>query len=59
MHAMTSISSVSPPPPLKAPDPTPPKAPDVQASADTGDAGTPPAQAPLPPGQGTRINQIA
>ena len=56
---MTTISSVTAPPPLKPPDPTPPKAPDVQASADTSDAGTPPVQAALPPGQGTRVNQIA
>jgi hypothetical protein len=56
---MSTISSVSPLPPLKAPDPSPPKAPDVQASADANDAGTPQVQAALPPGQGTRVNQIA
>jgi hypothetical protein len=59
MYAMSTITSVSPPPPLKPPDPTPPKAPDVQASADASDANTPPVQAALPPGQGTRVNQIA
>jgi hypothetical protein len=56
---MTSISSVSAPPPLKAPDPSPPKPPAVQTDAATSDAGTPPVQAALPPGQGTRVNQIA
>jgi hypothetical protein len=55
---MSTIASVSPPPPLKAPDPTPPKAPDVQASADASDAGAAQVQAPLPPGQGTRIDQL-
>jgi hypothetical protein len=54
---MTSISSVSSPPPLKAPDPAPPQAsaPDVQAANDAGAAQV---QAPLPPGQGTRVDQL-
>ena len=55
---MTSISSVTPPAPLKAPDAAPPKAPDVQASSDTSDAGAAQVQAPLPPGQGTRVDQL-
>jgi hypothetical protein len=57
---MSTISSVTPPPPIKAPDPSPPKAPDVQAAGDATDAASQPVvQAPLPPGQGTRVNQIA
>jgi hypothetical protein len=55
---MSSISSVPPPAPLKAPDPAPPKAPDVQASAGASDAGAAQVQAPLPPGQGTRVDQL-
>jgi hypothetical protein len=55
---MSTISSVTPPPPIKAPDPSPPKAPDVQAASDATDASQPAVQAPLPPGQGTRVNQL-
>jgi hypothetical protein len=42
------------------PDTSTPKPPDVQASTDSTDAGAaqPQAQAPLPPGQGTRVNQL-
>ena len=37
-----------------------PKAPDAPADGDANDAGAaqPPAQAALPPGQGTRVNQL-
>jgi hypothetical protein len=53
---MSSISVVAAPAPIKAPDASAPKPPDVK----TGDAAAPqPAVlAALPPGQGTRIDQI-
>jgi hypothetical protein len=57
-----SISSIpaSPPTPITYTDTSAPKAPAVQADGDANDAGAaqPPVQAPLPPGQGTRINQL-
>jgi hypothetical protein len=57
-----SISSIpaSPPTPITYTDTSAPKAPTVQADGDANDAGAaqPPVQAPLPPGQGTRINQL-
>jgi hypothetical protein len=57
-----SISSIPPsrPTPITSPDTSAPKAPDVKADADANDAGAaaPPIQAALPPGQGTRINQL-
>ena len=61
--SISSVSIVPPSVPAKPPEPIEAKAPDVKANADTStDAATayqPPAQAPLPPGQGTRIDQIA
>jgi hypothetical protein len=60
---MSSISSVPPSPPISPPDASAPKAPDVQANSAADNAraaaSQPPAQAPLPPGQGTRIDQLA
>jgi hypothetical protein len=58
---MTSVSSVLAPPPLKAPDASDPKAPEVTADGDANDAGAsqPVVQAALPPGQGTRVDQLA
>jgi hypothetical protein len=57
---MSSISSILAPPPLNPPDSTPPQAPDVQAASDASDAASQPVvQAALPPGQGTRVNQLA
>lgn len=62
-----SISSIPPsrPIPITSADTSAPKAPDVKppdvkADADANDAGAaaPPVQAALPPGQGTRINQL-
>jgi hypothetical protein len=57
-----SISSIpaSVPAPIAYPDPTATKAPDAKPDADASDAATtqPPAPAPLPPGQGTRVNQL-
>jgi hypothetical protein len=56
-----SISSIpaSPPTPITYSDTSAPKAPAVH-DGDANDAGAaqPPVQAPLPPGQGTRINQL-
>jgi hypothetical protein len=59
-----SISSISSAPPsalAKPPEPIETKAPDVKpdTNSDAAAAYQPPAQAPLPPGQGTRIDQIA
>ena len=59
--SISSISS-SPPPivPLQAPEANEPKGPDVKLDGDGDDASaSQQVQAPLPPGQGTRVNQIA
>jgi hypothetical protein len=57
-----SISSIpaSAPAPITYPDPSAAKAPDVKTDADANDAAAsqPPAPPPLPPGQGTRVNQL-
>jgi hypothetical protein len=57
---MSSVSSIPPFVPVKTPEPTPPKAPEVKVEGDAEDARAPqPAVlAPLPPGQGTRIDQL-
>jgi hypothetical protein len=57
-----SISSVSAPSPVQSPTTTsqttmPP--PSNDSDSDDAGAAQPPAQAPLPPGQGTRIDQLA
>jgi len=57
-----SISSVSAPSPVQPPATTsqttmPP--PSNDSDSDDAGAAQPPAQAPLPPGQGTRIDQLA
>jgi hypothetical protein len=57
-----SISSVSAPSPVQPPTTTsqttmPP--PSNDSDSDDAGAAQPPAQAPLPPGQGTRIDQLA
>jgi len=56
-----NISSISAPPPVNPPDTSASTTPAVQPADDSNDASAaqPPAQAPLPPGQGTRINQLA
>jgi len=56
-----NISSIAASTPVTPPDPVTSKTPDPQNDNDTNDAGAaqPPVQAALPPGQGTRINQIA
>jgi hypothetical protein len=55
-----NVSSIPVSAPVTPPNTSAPKPPDVQASGDTTDAGAaqPQAQAPLPPGQGTRVNQL-
>jgi hypothetical protein len=57
-----SISSVTASPPVKAPEASEAKAPDVKIDNDTDDAraaaSQPPVLAALPPGQGMRIDQL-
>jgi hypothetical protein len=59
---MSSISSIPASVPVKAPEASEPKAADVKidgAADDARAAASQPAQlAPLPPGQGTRIDQL-
>jgi hypothetical protein len=61
--SVSSISSVPPSAPVKPPAPieaSEPKGPDVKVDGDGDDASaSQPVQAPLPPGQGIRVNQIA
>jgi hypothetical protein len=52
-----SISSVTASPPVKMPEASEPKPPDVKPDADAS-APEPVVLAPLPPGQGTRIDQL-
>jgi hypothetical protein len=54
--SVSSISTTPPPAPVKPPEPVQAKAPDV--TTDSTATYQPPAQSPLPPGQGTRIDQI-
>jgi hypothetical protein len=56
-----SVSAVTASPPATMPEASEPKAPDVKSDAGTADAGAqqPLVLAPLPPGQGTRIDQLA
>ncbi|MGB9118437.1 hypothetical protein [Bradyrhizobium sp.] len=55
-----SISSIPASAPVTPPATSAPQAPVVQAGANANDAGAaqPPVQAPLPPGQGTRVDQL-
>jgi hypothetical protein len=56
-----SVSSIpASAPVLPPPNTSTPQAPAAQADGDANDAAAaqPPAQAPLPPGQGTRVNQL-
>ena len=57
---MSTISSIPASVSVKAPEVTAPKVPDVNSekSADDADAPQPTVLAPLPPGQGTRIDQL-
>jgi hypothetical protein len=56
-----SISSISASAPVNPPVTSTPQTPNVQTDSDANDASAaqPPVQAALPPGQGTRIDQIA
>jgi hypothetical protein len=58
--SVSSISSLPASPQVKAPDVTETKAPDLQADSDADKVGAsqPTVLAPLPPGQGTRIDQL-
>ena len=57
--SISSISGTPPYVPAKAPEAAEPKGPDVKVDGDGDDASaSQPAQAALPPGQGTRINQL-
>jgi hypothetical protein len=58
---MSSISSIPALAPVKTPEASESKAPEVKIDGDADDAGAsqPTVLAALPPGQGTRINQIA
>ncbi len=51
--------SVTAPAPVSVPDTSAPKAPVVKTDGRTDDAPQPTVLAALPPGQGTRIDQIA
>ena len=53
-----NISSIAASTPVSPPSPVASKTPDAQTDDDAG-AAQPPVQAALPPGQGTRIDQIA
>ncbi|WP_291560121.1 hypothetical protein [Bradyrhizobium sp.] len=56
-----NVSSIPASPPVTPPDTSTPKPPTAQNDGDANDAGAtqPQVVAPLPPGQGTRINQLA
>jgi hypothetical protein len=58
--SVSSISSVPPSTPVKSPEPVEAKPPEVKAdtTTDSTPAYQPPAPSPLPPGQGTRIDQL-
>jgi hypothetical protein len=53
-----SVYAVTAPSPLRPPERIEPKPPEVKA-ADDSRPSRPTVLAPLPPGQGTRVNQIA
>ncbi|HKO71241.1 MAG TPA: hypothetical protein VJV58_09945 [Bradyrhizobium sp.] len=57
---MSTISSIPASVPVKAPEVSAAKVPDVKSDkdADEADAPQPTVLAPLPPGQGTRIDQL-
>jgi hypothetical protein len=57
---MSGISSIPASPPVQTPDSSQPKTPDASANDEARAAASqPPVLAPLPPGQGMRIDQIA
>jgi hypothetical protein len=56
--SISSISTSTPVNPVNPPGTSASKTPDAQTANDAR-AAPPPVQAPLPPGQGTRIDQLA
>ena len=58
--SISSIPAPAPVTPITYPDTPTTKAPEVTANPDANDAGAaqPTVQPPLPPGQGTRVNQL-
>jgi hypothetical protein len=56
-----SVSSIPASPPVTPPAPSQPQPPNVKndADANTSSRAQPAVAAPLPPGQGTRVDQIA
>jgi hypothetical protein len=55
----SSVSSVPAPPPIQILLPSTPQTPAAKTDSDSDTRTSQPVQAPLPPGQGTRIDQIA
>jgi hypothetical protein len=55
--SISSLLGATASPPLKPPEPSPPKPPDVNPDVNAS-APQPVVQAALPPGQGTRVNQL-
>jgi hypothetical protein len=58
--AVSSVTASPPPPPVQILLPSAPKPPDVNTDGAANDSSTaqPVVLAPLPPGQGTRIDQL-
>jgi hypothetical protein len=58
--AVSSVTASPPPPPVQILLPSAPKPPDVNTDGTANDSSTPQpvVLAPLPPGQGTRIDQL-
>jgi hypothetical protein len=54
-----SVSAVMSSPPVKIPEASEPKVPDVKPDGTADSTPQPVVLAPLPPGQGTRIDQLA
>ncbi len=57
--SVSSISSIAASSVLKPPESSPPKPPEPKIRTDEARESRPPVVAALPPGQGTRIDQIA
>jgi hypothetical protein len=59
MTISSVTSSVPSPTPVISPQTSAPPAPPVQNDGDSDDGSSQATQAPLPPGQGTRVDQLA
>ena len=61
ISSLAASSNVTAPAPLRPPEASPPKPPDVRTDNDADNSRTPrpTVVAALPPGQGTRIDQLA